>query len=66
MIKAIFFDVDGTLLSHKQKKVPESTREAMFKLRAQGIKTVIATGRHEMHSSTLALLNNEYETEHQT
>lgn len=25
-IKAVFFDVDGTLFSHTQKKVPESAR----------------------------------------
>ena len=45
MIKAAFFDVDGTLLSHKTKSVPQSAREAVAKLRAQGIKCVVATGR---------------------
>ena len=52
-IKAIFFDVDGTLLSHKQDAVPESTRAALQELRDKGIKTVIATGRH---MTELALL----------
>lgn len=61
MIKAIFFDVDGTLLSHKQKKVPESTREAMFKLRAQGIKTVIATGRHIIELAKLPVMDMDFD-----
>lgn len=46
MIRAIFFDVDGTLLSHTQHIVPASTRCALDKLRKKGIKRVIATGRH--------------------
>ena len=45
MIKAAFFDVDGTLLSHKTKQVPASTRAALDKLKAAGIHCVIATGR---------------------
>ena len=45
-IKAIFFDVDGTLLSHKSNEVPASTRRALARLRAEGVKTVVATGRH--------------------
>ena len=32
MIKAAFFDVDGTLVSHKIKAVPESSRRALDKL----------------------------------
>lgn len=45
MIKAAFFDVDGTLLSHRTKSVPNSARDAIAKLQAQGIKCVVATGR---------------------
>lgn len=45
MIKAAFFDVDGTLLSHKTKSVPQSAREAIAKLRASGIQCIVATGR---------------------
>ena len=44
-IKAIFFDVDGTLFSHKSNDVPPSTRRSLAMLRAKGVKTVIATGR---------------------
>ena len=52
-IKAIFFDVDGTLLSHSQGDVPESTRRALESLRARGVKTVVATGRHMTEFSLL-------------
>ena len=45
MIEAIFFDVDGTLLSIKTHKVPESAMKALYLLREKGIKLFIATGR---------------------
>ena len=45
-IKAVFFDVDGTLLAHPEGIVPESTKRALKKLRDQGIKVIVATGRH--------------------
>ena len=45
MIKVAFFDVDGTLLSHKTKSVPQSTRRAIEKLKSAGIRCVVATGR---------------------
>lgn len=48
MIKAVFFDVDGTFVSHKSKSVPKSAREALDKLREKGIKVFLSTGRH-MH-----------------
>jgi len=44
-IKAIFFDIDGTLLSFKTHQVPDSTREALRALKAKGIKIFISTGR---------------------
>ncbi len=53
MVKAIFFDVDGTLISHAQKCVPESTKIALNKLSEKGIKRVIATGRHMIELSLL-------------
>ena len=52
-IKAVFFDVDGTLLSHKLNDVPESTRRALQQLRAKGVKTLVATGRHMTEYSML-------------
>ena len=46
MIKAVFFDVDGTLVSHKSKSVPESARKAIYELKEKGIKVFLSTGRH--------------------
>ncbi len=45
MVKAVFFDIDGTLVSFNTHKVPESTRDAIRQLREKGIKVFIATGR---------------------
>ena len=45
MIKAAFFDIDGTLLSHKTKQIPPSAREALQALKQAGIRCVVATGR---------------------
>ena len=45
MIKAAFFDMDGTLFSHETKCVPESTRQALQQLRKKGIACIMATGR---------------------
>lgn len=46
MVKAVFFDIDGTLVSLKTHKMPESTRKSIETLRKNGIKVFIATGRH--------------------
>ncbi len=45
MIKAVFFDIDGTLVSFKTHRIPDSTLYALNLLREKGIKTFIATGR---------------------
>lgn len=44
-IKAVFFDIDGTLISFKTGKIPESTQHALKKLREKEIKVIVATGR---------------------
>lgn len=44
-IKAVFFDIDGTLFSFKTKSIPQSTQNAIKVLRKKGIKVIIATGR---------------------
>ena len=46
MLKAVFFDVDGTLLSHQTNSVPASAVRALEALREKGVLTFIATGRH--------------------
>lgn len=46
MVKVVFFDIDGTLVSHTVHGIPESTKAAMHKLHEKGIQCVIATGRH--------------------
>lgn len=44
-IKAIFFDIDGTLVSFKTHTVPQATIDAISQLRRNGIKVFVATGR---------------------
>jgi len=46
MIKVIFFDMDGTLFSHRTHRLPESAKRALAQLRLRGIRCVAATGRH--------------------
>lgn len=48
MVKAIFFDIDGTLVSFKTHKVSIDVLEALEKLRSKRIKLFIATGRHKL------------------
>ena len=45
MIKAIFLDVDGTLISFKTHAVPASALEALRKAHDRGVQLFIATGR---------------------
>lgn len=45
MIKAIFFDIDGTLVSYQTHGIPASAMEALHCLKKKGIKLFIATGR---------------------
>ncbi len=44
-IKAIFFDIDGTLVSFKTHTIPASTIQSIHAARRKGIKIFIATGR---------------------
>ena len=43
--KAIFLDVDGTLISFKTHEIPQTTIDALNMAHDNGIKTIIATGR---------------------
>lgn len=44
-IKAVFFDIDGTLVSFESHQVPASAKQALAQLQANGVKIFIATGR---------------------
>ncbi|RXY99610.1 Cof-type HAD-IIB family hydrolase [Fictibacillus sp. S7] len=43
--KMVFFDIDGTLIDETTGMIPDSTKEALHKLRQNGVHTGIATGR---------------------
>ena len=46
MIKAIFFDIDGTLRDFTEKGIRPGTYQAIDLARSHGIQCFIATGRH--------------------
>ena len=45
MIKAAFFDIDGTLVSFRTHEVPESAVRALEAMHERGVRLFIATGR---------------------
>lgn len=47
-IKAVFFDIDGTLAEMRSHAIPDSTREALRRLREKGIPCILSTGRHSL------------------
>ena len=55
MIHTIFFDIDGTLVSHETNCVPPSARKALTLLEQKGIRRIIATGRHLSEIDTLPM-----------
>lgn len=61
MIKAIFLDVDGTLMSHNLGGVPKSTIEALQQAREKGVKIFIATGRQMTELENLPLWESSYD-----
>lgn len=58
MIKALFFDIDGTLVSFKTHCIPASTVKALETAKANGVEIYISTGR------PYALINNLGQIEH--
>lgn len=55
MIKAIFFDVDGTLISKSRSVLSEGVIAALKKLQEKGIKLFIASGRHYLELDELGI-----------
>lgn len=58
-IKAIFLDIDGTLVSFKTHKIPQSTLDALAAVRSRGIKVFIATGRPVLYINNLTGLEHD-------
>lgn len=46
MVKAVFFDIDGTLVSFQTHRISPAVLGGLHRLREKGIKLFIATGRH--------------------
>ncbi len=57
MIRAAFFDIDGTLISLKTRVYPPSAREAIARLRARGVACYVATGRSKFEIRSEHLLD---------
>lgn len=57
MIKAIFFDIDGTLVSLKKKVYPPSLVPALKELREKGVLLFVATGRSKFEIASEHLLD---------
>ena len=57
MIKAAFFDIDGTLVSLKSKVYPPSTAVALKRLRENGVLLFVATGRSRFEIKSEHLLD---------
>ena len=56
--KAIFIDVDGTLLSHKTKQVPKSAIDALQYAHEKGALLFIATGRHKKELARIICIDD--------
>lgn len=55
MIKAVFFDIDGTLVSFDTHRVPVSAVRAIHALREKGIRTFISSGRRKADIDAVGL-----------
>lgn len=60
MIKAIFFDIDGTLISKRNPRIQAPLKETLDALRSKGILLFVATGRHSLEIEELGL-NQDYQ-----
>lgn len=58
MYKAVFFDIDGTLVSKKDLAITPKTKQAIQLLKDNNIKVGVATGRHMMEVKEINLLQD--------
>lgn len=54
MIKAIFFDIDGTLVSFRTHEISKTVLDDLYALREKGVMLFIASGRHLLIMDNLA------------
>lgn len=54
MIRAAFFDIDGTLVSFRTHEISAKSLESLRKLREKGVRLFIASGRHLLIMDNLA------------
>ena len=59
MIKALFFDIDGTLVSFKTHQIPVSTVSAIAEAKARGVQIFISTGRPKVIINNLQALEEQ-------
>ena len=59
MIRALFLDVDGTIISTRTKKIPESASEAIRKAREAGVKLFPCTSRAKQFLSNLSAIDSD-------
>lgn len=57
-IKALFFDIDGTLVSFKTHKIPQSTVDALELAKKNGVEVYISTGRPQMIITNLGQIEH--------
>lgn len=58
MIKAAFFDLDGTLVPYGESGMSARLREDLFELRRRGVKTILATGRGKHDLDNIGMLGD--------
>lgn len=58
MIKALFFDIDGTLVSFKTHEIPTSTVLALEEAHKKGVRIFISTGRPPLFINNLGAIEH--------
>lgn len=57
-IKALFFDIDGTLVSFQTHRIPQSTVDALTQAKQNGVRVYISTGRPKMIITNLGQIEH--------